>query len=1131
MPIRLRFKLLVILLLVWHSSQAQFSAFADQIFFKQFSTKDGLSQASVNCILHDSKGFMWFGTDDGLNRFDGTQFKVFRNVPGDSSSLMGNNVASILEDENGAIWIGTSEGLCRFDRHQEKFTWFVFKGFEYYTCSDLRMDKQRKRLWISGGLIGICYLDLSTEKLHQYSPAGMPEINATKIEKIESSLYVGTMEHGLFAIDLEHELIERINLSASEMNNPLRKPIRSLLADKNALWVGTEGDGLYKIETGAITRSVRREDKLLSDNKVWSIAIGPDQRLWIGTDGGGLTILNPELTKATHYTHSDYNNHTIGSNTIRAILTDQNNDVWLGTFNGGVSYYSSFNINFLSFRKDPLNPNSLSHNAVLSFCEGNDGTLYVGTDGGGLNYLRDGKFYKYNFPQQVDEPNVILTIRKTSAGGLLIGTYQDGLYHIGIDRSVRQYKNNTADSTTISSNIIWDIAEDETGNIWLATELGVNMLDKKTGKFIHYKNRRPEDSQEVFTNDYIQSLLIDSTQTLWGGLYGMLLVNDLRNHSVKKYLTSGGTEVGVPNKQILSIRADPLHAGSVWFSGRGDGLVHVDPVANKIDIIEEKDGLPNGLIYALECDDKGSLWLTTNKGLVRYNPSTKEFFTFDESFGLDIVPFIDNAAYKTRDGYILFGGANGFTAFLPAEIDLSKRELEVTFTGFQLFNEEVKIDNAILKRSITEAAEIELPHDKARFISFDFSALQFLASSSIHYQYMLEGFDTAWHEADNRTVSFINLLPRDYKLHVKAGYGPGFWGDERVLTIRVIPGWWMTWYARAGALLLLLCMAYVFFRYRTYKLKIRKVELEKIVAEQNREIRHKNMELEAQNEELTQHNEELLTQRETISVQNSMLNEAQQQLQEINQSLEFLVQQRTEKLNDTIGRLNKTIKELDAFLYSASHDLVSPLKSVLGLVNLARQENTNQALVSYFDHIETTVRKLEGVIHTLMQHSYNAKAVSQKQRADLGALVRETITELQFMPEARRVKFNLSVNDAFVLTDIPRMKIILSNLVGNAIKYHDPYKEINAVHIQFSRDLDGWKLVLQDNGIGIEESRINRIFDMFYRATESAKGSGLGLYIVKETVERLAGEIKVESEYGQWTRFTLRFPVTESAEV
>jgi signal transduction histidine kinase/ligand-binding sensor domain-containing protein len=1119
-----KYCLALFMVLLCHFCQAQFESF-NQMSFNRFNTQHGLSQASVNCILEDSKGFLWFGTDDGLNRFDGSRFRIFRHLQGDSSSIMGNNVQAIFEDEQANIWIGTSEGLARFDRTTEKFTLYFLPGYEYYTCSDIAFDPKRNRLWIASGVQGVTYLDMSTGLVHLYEHILLRGVNVLKVERVNDKLYAGTQEHGLITIDLSSDKVEPIQFKEASRAS-VNYPIRALVARDNDLWLGTEGGGViqYNTETKSI-RALTKKNNLLSDDKIWALAVSDDQRIWIGTDGGGLTVYDVNTNTSSFYRHAEYNPRSLSSNTIRSLIVDRHDDIWIGTFNGGVSYYSNFNINFLSFQKDPLDETSLRHDAVLTFYEDKNGIVYLGTDGGGLMYLKDSKFYRYEFPAGVETPPVILCISPTASGGFMLGTYQNGFYYIAPDKQVIQYKNNPGDSTSISSNIVWDIAEDVNGDVWMATEMGINRFNKKKKNFTHLENRTAEDNPQVFTGDFIQSLLIDKHSRVWGGMYGMLLMYDLNNGKVRTFMSTNNSSTGVPNKQILSLCEDRVREDVIWFSARGEGLVSYDVKRDSFSIITEKEGLPNSLVYALDSDRDGVIWMTTNKGLVRYDPARDEFFTFGNDFGVNVEPFNDNAVYQTNKGHLLFGGSNGFVAFTPATPDFTKRQFDVSFTGFQLFNEEVKIDNHILSRSIIEEDEIELSHDKAKFITFNFSALQFLAPSSIRYQYKLEGFDTTWYEAENHTVSFINLLPGNYNLHVKAGYGSGFWGNERMLTIRIIPPWWSTWFARAGGVVLFLFLGYAILRYRTYNLKKRKLQLERIVAEQNREIRGKNVELESQNQELLRHNEELTTQRETIRIQNEMLSQAKAELQQVNQSLESQVQQRTEKLNDTITVLNKTIKELDAFLYSASHDLVAPLKSVIGLVNLARTEDTERKLTPYLDHIENTVRKLEGVIHTLMQHSYNAKAADQRHVADLKGLVVETIAEQQFMPEAKRIQFNIDFDKAFISTDIPRMKIVLSNLIGNAIKYHDPDKEHNRVDISFHKNGERWKMVMQDNGIGIERSRIDRIFDMFYRATESAKGSGLGLYIVKETIERLGGEIYVESQSREGTKFILEFPL------
>jgi signal transduction histidine kinase/ligand-binding sensor domain-containing protein len=1117
--------LTLVLLLLSSYCSAQFQWFSDDVFFKKFSTEQGLSQASVNAVLRDSKGFIWLGTDDGLNRFDGKIFRVYRNQPGDSSSLIGSAVQALWEDNSGHIWVGTTEGLSRFDRHLEKFTSFLIEDTNFYSCYDLRYVKANNRLWMANGVHGLNFVDLSNDKVQRFSHPALENITVIRIEVIGQTIYIGTLENGLLKLDTEKGTITPVILFGPPQKNRIFSyAIRALRAEGNNLWVGTEGGGLKKLNTvsGEITSYTKAQGQL-PDDKVW--AVEPEgHRTWIGTDGGGVSLLNISTSKSRHYRHSDFNANTISSNTIRTIVKDNTGDIWFGTFNGGVNYLPDFSIKFHIFRKDPENPLSLAHNSVLSFYEKENGTLLIGTDGGGLHYMTNGKFYPYRFPSNVEKPNVILSIHELENGGILLGTYQQGLYYISPDKRVRQFRSNANDTTTLTCDIIWDIEEDYAGNVWLATEVGINRVDPYSWKITNYRNHGSSEVPEIFTSEFSQTIMMDSSLTLWVGMFGNLRAFDLTTGEIENYKADTTRHREIPNKQILSLELDAKQKDVAWFAAFGEGLVRIDLKKRHFDLLNKKEGLPNAQILAVQSDQQGNVWMSTNDGIMRYDPHLKSFSIFESDFGINVGPFKDNSGAITTSGYLVFGGTNGFVAFWPRDIQFEKSSLNVTFTGFQLFNSEVPIDNTILTKSITETDVIRLTADQARFMTFEFSAPQFLAPSTLQYQYMLEGFENRWDVIHAKQVTFTNLLPGSYKLRVKAGFASGFTGRETVLEIIVIPPWWTTYTAKIALIIVLAGLSYGFYRYRIYRLNKRKVELERIVTEQNQEIIQKNEELASQNEELSVHNEQLLKHRNTISVQNQMLFEAQEQLKEINQSLESLVQQRTEKLNETITQLNKTIKELDAFLYSASHDLASPLKSILGLVNLAKHEKLDPTTEVYLDHIEKSVRKLEGVIQTLMQHSFNTKAEAQVQKIHLKDLTLETIDELRFTDDAERMKFHYDLDDAKVVADPTRLKIILSNLISNAIKYRDPAKKANQVSVSFKRHPHTWTLDILDNGIGIDKSRLDRVFEMFYRATESAKGSGLGLYIVKDTVERLGGKIEASSELGKWTRFTITFP-------
>jgi signal transduction histidine kinase/ligand-binding sensor domain-containing protein len=1120
----MKYLLTLILVSVYCSCFAQFESFSSDLFFNRYSTDDGLSQASVNAILKDSKGFMWFGTDDGLNRFDGNQFRVYKKKPGDSTTITGNTIETLWEDSLARIWVGTSEGLSIYDRHLEKFKSYYVKGLDFYSCFDLRMDVFNKRIWMAAGVNGLFYFDLRTERIVPFTHAQIKGLNILKIEITDSKLYMGTLEKGLYSLDLRTSKVENIPLDEDEL--AMHYAVRALLKDGDVLWVGTEGDGLkrYHLRSGALTY-YRTKNNKISDNKVWALAKNED-KLWVGTDGGGVNVLDTRSEAVSVYKHSYYNLRSISSNTIRCITKDRIGDLWFGTFNGGISFLPAFDIKFHSFRNEPDNPYSLPHNAVLSFCELKDGRVLIGTDGGGLAYLKNGKYYSYKFPAYVKAPSVVLSIHQSTRGDIYLGTYQEGLFKIYPDNRIRHYLHDPLASTTLTSNIIWDITEDAEENIWLATEIGLNRLTPASHEFTNYRNISEDDPPGLFNGDFTQTLVIDQDNTLWIGYFGSLTGCYLPTGTIKTY---GNRQTHIPNKQVLSLHADKRNRHTLWFSAFGTGLVRFDIINKTFTVLSSAEGLPGNQIFAIQTDRSGIVWLTTERGIVRHDPIAKSFYLFEKSFGINTSPFKDNSGGQSAAGYIMFGGTNGFTSFLPAPVNFQKSTLDVVFTGFRLFNEEVPIDKAILERSIAETSALKIPYDRSKFINLEFAVPNFLSPAMVQYQYMLEGFEDSWHTVENKNISFTNLLPGNYTLRVKAGFPSGLWGNERILAVTVIPPWWMTWYSRVGMLLALIALGYGFYVYRTYRLNKRKAELEKIVAAQYQEIHEKNQELANQNEELQAHNEELLANRETISMQNKMLFDAQKQLQEINLSLERLVQQRTEKLNETISQLNKTIKELDAFLYSASHDLVSPLKSILGLVNLAKLENHSDELQYYFNHIEMSVRKLEAIIQTLMQHSFNTKTGLKLEPVDLQKLIDETIEDLKFFPDTGKIRFTYVLHDARIVSDSHRLKIILSNLLGNAVKYHDDHKDENIVHLDFRNSGSSWVLDITDNGIGIERDRLERVFELFYRATESAKGSGLGLYIVKDTIDRLGGSISVDSEIGKWTKFTLSFPVNNAS--
>jgi signal transduction histidine kinase/ligand-binding sensor domain-containing protein len=1085
-----------------------------QLFFKRISTEQGLPQPSVNSILRDSRGFVWIATEDGLSRFDGTEFRTFRHDPVDSNSLSHNVVHFIEEEkETGNLWVGTVSGINYFDRSLESFKVYKTNDPPGTVYANAALDKKRGRLWLACTVGGLRYLDLSRQKVVDFEEHQLHKERVWTVKIAGDSLLIGTLQ-GLKILDLKSHTISTLHNAS---------PVRSILCDQHEIWFGTEryGLGRYNRVTKK-TNYYNRKNGGTNNNDVWSLAKDKDHNIWIGTDGGGLNILDAGKEVSNYYLHSEFDERSLSYNTIRTIFIEPNGNVWLGTYNGGVSYHEVTPIQFQLYRKEFLNENSLRNNVASAFTEADDGTIWVGTDGGGLHYLKDGIVHRYALPAKLAHINVVTSLL-SDGDGLWVGSFQNGLVYLDGHGGWKQFLHNPRDKTTIAANTVWSVQKDSVGYLWLGTNRGVNRLDPKTGVFHHINHPLEGNINKVFKNEQAQTILISSDHTLWVGSYGLLTAYLPASDSIMEI-----DGIGKKGRTTRDLRVKALleDHGKIWIGTYGSGLCRYDPSTGSFYIIDERDGLPGDIVLSIEKGEPGSLWLSTNHGLVHFNELDTVFTVFDYDHGVQGTTFNRNASLETKDGHLLFGGTKGFNVFKPQKFTWDLSSLAIVFTGFRIFNKQVKPGSEFLKQSITETQELDLSHTDSRLITLQFSAFNFLSPDKIIYAYKLENFNDEWQSTGkDHSVTFTNFDPGTYKLIVKASFNGRVWGPEKSLSITIQTPWWKTPYFRWTAFIGFCLAGYIFYRYRTYQLKERKKELEYLVNLQNKEIQIQNHGLAAQNERLKAQNEEMVVQQQTITAQNSMLNEAKINLQVINESLEQLVHQRTEKLNETIHQLNKTIKELDAFVYSASHDLIAPLKSVMGLVELARRQNTQPEIGGYIDHIERSIKKLEDVINNMIQYSQNSSLEILNEEVNLYELVQECFADIRFLPGLEAVSFEVDINkDTIVKSDRKRLKIIVNNLISNSVKYQDDRKESHQVRITFERGKTTWKLEVYDNGIGIDKQYLSRVFEMFYRATDRSKGSGLGLYIVKETVERLYGEIYVDSEKGQWTKFTMAIP-------
>lgn len=470
----------------------------------------------------------------------------------------------------------------------------------------------------------------------------------------------------------------------------------------------------------------------------------------------------------------------------------------------------------------------------------------------------------------------------------------------------------------------------------------------------------------------------------------------------------------------------------------------------------------------------------------------------------------------------------------------------IAFTGFWLNDRllNVRDSGSPLSENIIVANTIHLRHFQNSF-SIGFAMLGIDFSQRNQYQYWLEGLNTTWQNLGmERKATFTNLTPDKYVFRVRARNGEGNWTEEnKTLTVIIHPAWWQTIYFKIALVVVSMLMVFGVVRIRLRHLTRQRARLEKQVADRTQQLNRKNselgerieeirlqnevlheqkLEIAEMNKEIQAQNEELVAQNDHISAQRERLEETRNKLREVNERLEMLVEQRTEKLQETVAELDKTVAELDRFVYSASHDLSAPLKSVLGLVQIAKIESDPKMLPRYFEYIEASIRKLDRVIKSLVEFSRNTHQEVRVSKFNLHNQVEEVLNDLAYWPEAQRITFENKVHKSQELaTDQDRIKVILHNLVSNGIKYADLSKPRSYIRVEAEQSNSHIRIIVSDNGIGIDHEQQNKIFEMYYRASENSDGSGLGLFIVKEIMNKLDSNIGVSSEKGKGTAFTL----------
>ena len=811
--------------------------------FEHILSDKGLSQNTIHCIIQDREGFLWFATEDGLDKYDGYDFKIYKNDVNDSTSISDNFIWTMFEDKSGTLWIGTnSGGLSKFNRDKDNFTNYKHIPGDSTSLSNDNvrsiLEDNNGNLWVGTEAGGLNEFNRKTNKFTQYHhEASNPN---SLSNEVVLSVYIdnsGTIWAGT------NDGLNKFNAKTKKFTSFLNEPgnpnslssnvVLSILEDKNSmLWVGTL-NGLNKFDrkTRTFKRFLNNPNSVsnLSDSRINSIIEDRTGTLWVGT-GNGLFQFNRTKQKFMSLERISPQSSTLNKNNILSLYEDNAGLVWVGTAEGGIVKFDRERMKFKHFKHISGNSNSLSYNTVRSIYQDKSGVLWIGTLGGGLNRFdkKSNKFihikHKPGDPNSLSE-NSVTSIFKDKKGTLWVGTWGGGLnklVYLSNDGKIQKfisYQHNPDNPQSISSNVVQAIYKDSDGRMWIGTGAGLDLFDPLTGKFNNFTNT-PGVNTSISDNQIQSAIFEDKSHYLWIGTWGGLNRIDLSKLKGEKEVKSlkfhrfthkADNPFSLSDNRVISIHQDKH--GNLWFGTYGGGLNELpfDQEHLKSDDVHFisysiKDGLASNIIYGILEDKAGNLWLSTDNGLSKFDPENKTFRNYYQTDGLQSNQFYWGASYRGLNGELFFGGTNGVNAFYPSKLKDNKHIPPIVITSLQIFNKQVKIssENSPLTKSITETKKIELSYNQNVF-SIEFAALDFTAPKKNQYKYMMEGFDKNWINAGNRRfVTYTNLDPGNYTFKVIGSNNDGVWNKRGTsLEITILPPFWKTWWFILAAVLIL----------------------------------------------------------------------------------------------------------------------------------------------------------------------------------------------------------------------------------------------------------------------------------------------------------------------------------------
>lgn len=1055
--------------------------------FTTLTTKEGLSSNTVSVIWKDRTGLMWIGTNDGLNKFDGTNFTIYRHDAQDSTSIPANEILSICEDHLGRMWVGTGGGgLAYYDRRHNAFIsrsasadWPNLRDISARAICEDHMNN----LWV-GSYGTLRKIDFRTNKILKIQLGKVSDsfVVLSLFEDSKQRMWAGT-NIGVYMFDLK---TGKSSLLAHSDVDPLSisdNVVKSVTEDANGnIWFGTTRGLNLLMPDGKSFRSFRHSDnhpESLSSDDIYVIAPAGDNKLWLGTEEGlnifdisGFTSVKvrPDIRKIFSLTNKS----------VKSIFIDKNGIFWLGTYQGGVNKYDRNLPLFNLKRSNALDPQGLASPLVTSFAEYKTDQVFVGTDGGGVHLFdqKTGLFTRYGQGTSMGHLSV-LALKLDKHGSLWVGTFHQGLFQLD-PISGRVRKISTGDKgNEINNKDIRCIEEDSRGRIWVGTlGGGVNLYNPETGVFVKYtKNARHADEVPLPLNGYISTISESKNGEIWIGSLGTGIA--VFNQETGKFRVYNRSNSNLANDGVLCTFHD--HAGNTWVGTNGGGLSLFNSKNSKFITYAERQGLSSGIVHKILEGENGVLWLSTDQGICSFDPVSKKFKNFTTHNGVQNSPFNSGSGMQSTRGELFFGGQDGFNYFDPKILPNSHAIPKVLLTELKVSNNIVYPgENSALKENISIAKTIGL--DYGQNFSISYVALNYTTPQQNKYSYKLIGFEKEWNFVGSSKIAYYtNIDPGNYTFQVRASNNDGTWNDQvTTIHIEVRPPVWRTVYAYIVYVLVVLCLL-LYIRHRG----IRKIRMQ------------------------------------------------------------FALEQEKEKAKQLIEqerRESEKLHELDLlkikFLTNLSHEFRTPISLILAPADKLLSAPIDPAISGQVHVMKRNARRLLNLVNQLLDFR---KMEEQELKlnlipGDMIAFIKEAADSFRDLSERKKIDFRLNAEPEHLLVAFDHDKIerIIFNLLSNAFKFT---KEGGVVSLNVVCDESGaaaekcaLRLEVIDNGAGIPAEIQQKIFERFYQYENAVsilnQGSGIGLSITREFVELHGGTISVASTPGKGSVFTVNLPVT-----